>query len=48
MYQISYDHGKHGANEITGIESKEELEKVIKELKEEGHIDIKVWEEITL
>ena len=46
-YQISYDHGEHGANEITGIETTEELKKAIDELKYNGHNDIKVWGEVT-
>lgn len=46
-YQISYDHGEHGANEITDIKTIEELKKVIADLKDDGYTDIKVWEEIT-
>lgn len=46
-YQISYDHGPHGANEITNIESLDELKKAIKSAEEEGHTDIKIWEDVT-
>ena len=46
-YQISYDHGDHGANELTDITTIDELKKVITELKDDGHNDIRVWAEIT-
>lgn len=45
-YQISYDHGNHGANEITGIDGINELKKTIAEVRKEGHQDIKIWKKI--